>query len=285
MNVICFSLWGDNPFYTVGALKNIPLAEKYFNGWTCRFYIGPSTPKDVVNQIEMEDNTEVILMTEDEGWDGMYWRFYAMNDPDVDIMISRDVDCRLSNRDSHAVNEWLQSGKTLHIMRDHPMHSEPIMGGMWGCKTKRMFELIIETIYDPFPDLPKPKHIIDCVKDWTNMERIRTEQGLWNCLKEEQYNNHGIDQKFLRNVVYKPAWKDAWIHDSFPMYNGWSGRFEEQIIPGVKEVNTGFPTVRLDWNDFIGQIYYEDDTPNEESAIFLEQRDECIYMDYAKHDE
>tara|TARA_R100000008_G_C3581995_1_gene169195 strand:+ start:981 stop:1868 length:888 start_codon:yes stop_codon:yes gene_type:complete len=283
--VISFSLWGDNPFYNVGAIRNVELAKEYFGGWICRFYIGTSTPKDTIEELKSHDNVEIIMMDSDEGWDGMYWRFYPINDEEVDIMISRDVDCRLSNRDSHAVNEWLKSGKILHIMRDHPMHSEPIMGGMWGCRTKELFENIIQEIYEPFPELPKPSHIKDCIRDWTEAEKIKTKMGGHNTLKLEQYNNHGIDQKFLRNVVYKTSYKEAWIHDSFPMYNSWSGRFDEQRPVGLKELNTGFPTMRIDWNDFIGQIYFEDETPNEESSEFLKQRDECIYMDYPKHDE
>ena len=283
--VISFSLWGDNPFYNVGAIRNVEAAKTYFEGWVCRFYICPSTPKDTVEELKSHDNVELIIMDEDDGWNGMYWRFYPINDEDVDIMISRDVDCRLSNRDAHAVHEWIQSGKILHIMRDHPMHSEPIMGGMWGCRTKELFENIIKEVYEPIPDLPKPSHIMDCIKDWTKAEKYKTENNLPDALKSEQFDNHGIDQKFLRNVVYKTSYKEAWIHDSFPMYNSWSSRFDEQRAPGIKELNTGFPTIRQDWNDFIGQIYFEDETPNEESAECLRQRDECIYMDYPKHDE
>jgi len=276
--VISFSLWGDKPFYNVGALRNVELAKEHFDGWVCRFYIGPSVPKDVVSQIEAHDNAEIIMMDEDEGWDGMYWRFYVISDPDVDIMISRDVDSRLSNRDAHAVNEWLMSKRPLHIMRDHPMHSEPIMGGMWGCRTKEMFQIILDKMYQD--NDKKPTSIKEVICDWTNVEMENTKKQLGNYLKLHQYNNHGIDQKFLKNVFYKTAFTEAFIHDSFPIYNGWSGRFVELLVPGLKEHNTGFPTMRKDWNDFIGQIYYEDETPNEESAECLRQRDECIYMDY-----
>jgi len=283
-NIISFSLWGDSPFYNVGAIRNAEAAQIHFQGWVCRYYIGPSTPNSTIEQLKTYDNTEVIMMEEDEGWDGMFWRFYAMTDPEVGVMISRDVDCRLTNRDAHAVNEWLQSGKAVHIMRDHPMHGEPIMGGMWGCRTKELCSIIYRIIYEP-QGLEKPKHIKEVIAHWLMAEKVKTSEGGFDCIPLTLYNNHGIDQKFLRNIVYRTSYKnDTWIHDSFPQYNGWSGRFQEQIVPGTKEQNTGFPTMRLDWNDFIGQIYFEDDTPNEESAEYLRQRDECIYMDYPKHD-
>jgi len=279
--IITFSLWGDNPFYTVGAIRNAELAKEFYPDWICRFYIGNSTPQDVIDKLDSFDNTEIVLMNTDEGWDGMFWRFYPVTDSDVDVMISRDVDSRITYREAAAVNEWLESGKTLHIMRDHPMHTEPIMGGMWGCRTKEMFSSIINAIYKPYPELPQPKDLKGVIRDWYGVEKIRTKSapGDKDSIPLEKFNQHGIDQKFLRGIFYKTTFKDAWIQDSFPMYNCFSGRFDYQRYPEIKEQNTGFPTIRRGWNDFVGQIYFEDETPNEESAWYLKSRDMCIYMD------
>ena len=35
-------------------------------------------------------------------------------------------------RERDAVNEWLRSNKTFHLMRDHPWHGSEILAGMWG---------------------------------------------------------------------------------------------------------------------------------------------------------
>ena len=35
-------------------------------------------------------------------------------------------------RERDAVNEWLESNKTFHLMRDHPWHGSEINAGMWG---------------------------------------------------------------------------------------------------------------------------------------------------------
>ena len=44
----------------------------------------------------------------------------------------RDIDSRLSAREKAAVDEWIQSKKQFHVMRDHPSHSNYAMsGGMW----------------------------------------------------------------------------------------------------------------------------------------------------------
>ena len=65
---------------------------------------------------------------------GMYWRFLPIEDKNVDLFIVRDVDSRINNREEEAVNEWIQSDKILHVMRDHPHHYYKILGGMWGFK-------------------------------------------------------------------------------------------------------------------------------------------------------
>ena len=49
--VISFSLWGDNPIYTIGAIKNAELAKEIYPDWTCRYYIGKSTPLEIVNKL------------------------------------------------------------------------------------------------------------------------------------------------------------------------------------------------------------------------------------------
>jgi len=132
--VISFSLWGDNPVYAQGAIRNAELALTVYPGWVCRFYVGTSTPEDVVSKLEAMDNCEVVRKDEAGDWTGMFWRFEAAADPTVDIMLSRDCDSRLNSREKAAVDEWLASDKSFHIMRDHPYHGTEILGGMWGTR-------------------------------------------------------------------------------------------------------------------------------------------------------
>ena len=49
--------------------------------------------------------------------------------PQVDLFMSRDLDSVPTQREADAVEEWLRSGKTLHVMRDHPSHTFPMLGG------------------------------------------------------------------------------------------------------------------------------------------------------------
>jgi hypothetical protein len=186
-NVIAYSLWGDHPMYWVGALKNIELAHKYFPGWICRFYIDKNSKKDLIDTIKGE-NVETVLVDSKDSFHGMFWRFYAAADPDVDIFLSRDCDCRFSDREVLAINEWLSTDKDFHIMRDHPYHTVPILGGMWGCRNGILRSDKID--------------ILDLINKWTH------------------YSTKGCDQDFLGQVIY-PLVKDiAMEHSEFNLQFG-----------------------------------------------------------------
>jgi hypothetical protein len=129
--VISFSLWGENPMYWTGALKNIQLAKVFYPGWVCRFYVDLKSPSALIKTIS-EADCEMILMEPSDEFAGLFWRFYAAED--TDVMICRDTDSRLSKREVDAVEQWLDTDNHFHIMRDHPQHTALIMGGMWGCR-------------------------------------------------------------------------------------------------------------------------------------------------------
>ena len=180
MKTINFSLWGDNPKYTIGAIRNAELAKEIYPDWVCRYYIGKSVPLDIVETLKEYDNVQIIEMGEDGNWSGMFWRFYSCADSEV--MLSRDTDSRLSIREKHAVDEWLNSDKNFHIMRDHPYHRTEILGGMWGCRNG-----ILKNIHE-----------------------------LINNFKVEDFWQ--IDQNFLREVIYPKIKNDVFVHDSFFNY-------------------------------------------------------------------
>jgi protein O-GlcNAc transferase len=177
--IISFSLWGDNPVYTQGAIRNAELAKEIYPDWVCRYYIGKSTPNDIVVKLQNFDNTEVIVMDSDGDWTGMFWRFYPASEGDVDVMISRDCDSRLNNRERDAVNEWLSSDKGFHIMRDHPWHKTSILGGMWGSRKGIVNEM--KTLIDSY-----------------------VKGNFWQ-----------VDQNFLKEFIYPKVKDQSLVHDEF----------------------------------------------------------------------
>jgi hypothetical protein len=139
--IISFSLWGDNPKYCVGAIRNAQLAQIHFPEWECRFYCGRDVPGIYISALNAFDNTSVRIRSKDDFTFGAFWRFEAM-EPET-IVISRDCDSRLSARERQIVDEWIVSDSRLSVIRDHINHYEfPILAGMWGLKNGLDTEMI-----------------------------------------------------------------------------------------------------------------------------------------------
>lgn len=179
--VITFSLWGEDPKYCEGAIQNAILAKEIYPDWECLFYIdGKTTPPEYYFHLTAMDNVIAREMPSNmEGWKGMFARFLPASEPDVDVFISRDCDSRLSRREAYAVNEWLDSSYLIHAIRDHPFHTAPILGGLWGAKKD---------------GIPEMTQLID---EWNMEDRWQT------------------DQELLRDKVWPAHWHKVLVHDDW----------------------------------------------------------------------
>jgi hypothetical protein len=139
--IISFSLYGDNPKYCVGAIENAKIQNEIYPGWISRFYYNDTVPKKYIEQL-ISLGAETIDMSGTEMRNhGMFWRFLVCDDKSVDIFMCRDVDSRLNLREQSAVNEWIESDKRFHIMRDHPYHDILVLGCAWGLKNNFSFNI------------------------------------------------------------------------------------------------------------------------------------------------
>jgi hypothetical protein len=149
MRLISLSLWGTNPKYLVGALRNAELAAAIYPGWRMRFYCGSSVPETILARLQSFANVEVVCMPEPGDWRALFWRFYPAAEREVSVVLSRDADSRINARESSAVEAWLRSDKDFHVMRDHPYHDIPIQGGMWGVRNGLLGNM--RHLIDAFP--------------------------------------------------------------------------------------------------------------------------------------
>ena len=138
MKYLSFSLWGDKPIYNVGAIRNSELWKEIYPDWQMVVYYDDTVPLDTIEKLE-SNGVETIQMSEEIF--GCFWRFLISDRPDCDYAVFRDTDSRISIREKIAVDEWIESKKSVHIMRDHPYHGIPagndrlgILAGMWGIK-------------------------------------------------------------------------------------------------------------------------------------------------------
>ncbi len=131
-NVISFSLWGTNPRYLKGAVRNAQAALDIYPGWSCRFYCDDSVPADIISALRHFDAEVVMRPRPASFFDGLLWRFDVFDDPSVSRFLIRDCDSVVNVQERVAVDEWLKSDRWFHGMRDFASHTEVILAGMWG---------------------------------------------------------------------------------------------------------------------------------------------------------
>jgi hypothetical protein len=183
--VISFSLWGNNKIYTIGAIKNAENALYMYPNFECWFYIHQETvPTEIIDKLRLLPNTNIIFKKGNlSTCKPRMWRFEAIDDVNVEVMMCRDTDTRILLREKLAVYEWLKSDKLFHIMRDHPHHNYLILGGMFGTKK--------------IPTIPS----------WSNLINLYV-----------QTSDRMYDQDFLRDYVYEHIKSSVLIHSSFNKY-------------------------------------------------------------------
>lgn len=134
VNAFSFCLYGgENPRYYPGMLENIELIDKYFPDWKVYVYYAPDVTTEMVAKLSSHKNT-VLRPTGERGAINMIHRFYAIDEPDVELMMVRDADSRVHWKDRWAIREFLLSDYKAHTIRDNKEHTSKMMGGLWGIR-------------------------------------------------------------------------------------------------------------------------------------------------------
>lgn len=131
LKLVSFSLYGNERKYNWGAIVNALEMPKIYPGWTMRVYCADDVDANELQRLGCQ--IERMGVSHDQS--GMLWRFLPLWEEGVERVIFRDADSIINPKEAAAVEAWIQSGKTAHMMHDHPHHcSMPVMGGMWGCR-------------------------------------------------------------------------------------------------------------------------------------------------------
>jgi len=133
-NVISFSLWGPATFYSYGAMINLVLCRSVYPGWTCRFYVDATVPQPCIAYLR-DNGADVRNMADEYPGVGLFQRFLVMNDPTVGRFLVRDCDARVSAAEADLVRRWIDGGYPFHVVRDHVLHNELMIGCLWGGRT------------------------------------------------------------------------------------------------------------------------------------------------------
>lgn len=189
--VISFSLYGKKDLYCLGMLENVDIINQKYSDWKIYIYYY-DIPEIILKVLSNKHNTYLFkCISNGYNWEGMFWRFYPLEHNDVDIMISRDADSRITDREMNLINIWIKSGKTFHVIRDHPAHDNIIMGGLFGINVPN-FKLITK------------KHNFKTIDYY--------KEGYYS-----QYSkniNKNPDQFFLKEFLYPLIQDDILVHIS-----------------------------------------------------------------------
>lgn len=216
--LVSFSLYGDLNCYFQGAIENLKIKNDFYHDWTYRFYVENTISEGYINKILSFPNTQVIKKTNSNHHMNMFWRFEPLDENEFDLFIVRDLDSRPTKREIDAVNEWIDSEFSFHIIRDNKVHTSNIMGGTWGAKSKF-----------------KP-NFSEILKKWITK----------NPNIVEQHKNHkrgqyfGLDQRFMSDAIWKLIKEDHMCH--IEDYENLKKTGNEKILPPSD-------------GDFIGRSY------------------------------
>jgi len=182
--VFSFSLYGSNKKYTEGMVINARQISERFPSARIHIYIADDVPSEIVEKLRSYSAVHLIPVKRELGSINMFDRFYAIDDPECDLLFVRDADSRIHDRDVACIEDFVASDKLLHIIRDHKGHNTLIMGGIWGIRKKALLGQSLK----------------DIIQRWLN--------------DNGHPRNYGMDQVFLGRVIYPMLVKSAMIHDA-----------------------------------------------------------------------
>lgn len=130
--VISFSLFGNSPRYLRGALQNALVGMEMYPGWVLRFYVDDTVPKDFRDLLETFGCEICVQPSGQSLFQKLSWRFLVADDAAVGRFLVRDCDSVFIPREAHTVKQWVDSGKSFHIIRDWQTHTDLILAGLWG---------------------------------------------------------------------------------------------------------------------------------------------------------
>lgn len=187
VNVFSFCLYGPyNSRYYDEMLQNVRLAQRYFPDWKVYMYIAPDVESDFVQTLRSFSNV-VLFETGITGPKNMIRRFFAIDEPEVEIMMVRDADSHIHWKDRWAIREFVDNSRFIaHTIRDHKNHTAKIMGGLWGLR--KSSALSVKELYSTY------------VEDLSRGPRLEH------------------DQNFLADVVYPLVLPRLLVHHSNGLY-------------------------------------------------------------------
>lgn len=184
-----------------GIEDNLALVPLHYPGWVIRVYYDLEQTDPVLTSLCdlacANPNIDICHVRNNPASGdiskifAMNWRFFPALDPQVDAMVSRDLDSRINSREKAAVEEWTGTKKHFHFMRDNPAHGIEILGSGWGVRLGPQQSVVRDMFKRAFKEAAKDGMF------WADR------------------GAYGPDQGFLKRYIWPWAKWSAISHDAY----------------------------------------------------------------------
>jgi hypothetical protein len=134
---ISLSLYGANPKYCETALLNAEALPQVYRGATLLVFHDASVPGPVLARLKRHQCVELVDVASLSAshYPGTFWRFLALADPRFDVVLLRDADSVIGERERSLVERWLaRPDKPFHVIRDWWTQTDLLLAGLWGAR-------------------------------------------------------------------------------------------------------------------------------------------------------
>jgi hypothetical protein len=135
MHIFSFCIYGSSPKYCKGLLKNIEYIATAFPEFETWIAVGDDVPESYTTAYQSFPRVRLFHYPFHDGR-LMTYRFFFIDGPEVECMLVRDADSRITPRDEWCIRRFLDRTGTnaarIFSIRDHCYHGREIMGGQWG---------------------------------------------------------------------------------------------------------------------------------------------------------
>ncbi|XP_057303844.1 uncharacterized protein LOC130641169 [Hydractinia symbiolongicarpus] len=160
--ILSYSLygkWAEDSHWTnmMDILSGEAANSTLYSDWIIRLYHDEKLPKNRIfalsgkhKNLRFCDIRNIPSYGDLSGVSGREWRFLPIGDKTVDVTCVRDIDSPLLKREFDAVQQWLDSEKLFHCMRDHPQHGGwRVLAGLFcfrNSKNETVSDLVFNAI-------------------------------------------------------------------------------------------------------------------------------------------
>ena len=138
------SYWFNDDSDERGILINYHNIKKYYPGWLMRIYYPSNKSFKVLQPYLNFKDIEIFIVT--TNIENPIFSLLPYDDREVDIFISRNLNCIISKKEAELVDEWQKSNNSLHLIHSNNLQTREIVLDLFGIKNDWSLNLLYEML-------------------------------------------------------------------------------------------------------------------------------------------